>query len=231
MARMKEFFADAKAGKLPSVTYLDPPFAFGDDHPPHHPSYGQALIASVYNALATSPQWEQTLLVVTYDEHGGFYDHVAPPRAADERVADGFDQLGFRVPALVIGPYVKQGHVSSVVRDHTSALKHLEGMFGTEPLTARSTAATDLSELIDLDRLRRGEPAAPITIPTVMVDETNIPSACVNAAPGVVTVPGHPVLEAAAAHPELIARWDARDDAPALWAEIARLARSPVRTE
>ena len=226
LQKMKQFFADATAGTLPPVSYIDPPFAYGDDHPPHDPPYGQALIASVYNALAASPQWKHTLLIVTYDEHGGFFDHVPPPTAPDEHAADGFDQVGFRVPTLVIGPYVKQGFVSSVVRDHTSALKHLEGMFGTAPLTMRSTAANDLTELLDMDRLAAGNPAAPITIPAVTADITMIPDACQDGGSGV--APTHPVLQAAAAHPELIAKYDATAELPALWREIAAWARARV---
>src|SRR6266487_98997 len=110
-----QFYLDAKMGKLPPVVMADPGFSFNDDHPPHHPLLGQQFIASIYTALATSPQWENSLMVVTYDEHGGFFDHVAPPKAADERAANGFDQLGFRVPTMVMGPYVKKGYVSSVV--------------------------------------------------------------------------------------------------------------------
>jgi phospholipase C len=224
LQRMTQFFADAQAGALPPVSYVDPPFTYGDDHPPHDPPYGQAVIASVYNALAASPQWNHTLLIVTYDEHGGFFDHVPPPKMPDDRATDGFDQVGFRVPTLVIGPYVKQSYVSSVVRDHTSALKHLEGMFGTQPLTARSSAATDLSELLDMDRLASGQPAAPIEIPAVTADINMIPASCMDNN-GLRTVDPHPVLAAADANLERMARYDARADLPALWREIAKWAR------
>ncbi len=223
LQRMTQFFADAKAGTLPPVSYIDPPFAYGDDHPPHDPPYGQALIASIYNALAASPQWEHTLFVITYDEHGGFFDHVPPPTMPDDHAADGFDQIGFRVPAIVIGPYVKQGYVSSVVRDHTSALKHLEGMFGTQPLTMRSSAAVDLSDVIDMDRLAKGQPAAPITIPAVSADITMIPPQCQDG--GMTGVAPHPVLAAADAHPELVAAYDARAELPELWREISYWAK------
>jgi phospholipase C len=177
-----QFFKDAKEGKLATVTYIDPAFYVNDDHPPTHPMLAQALIASIYTALATSPQWKNVLFVVTYDEHGGFYDHVAPPNlpAGDDDTAarfpvdeDGqstaganeFTQLGFRVPALVIGPYVKQGHVSSVQYDHTSALKHLQNEFDLDPLTARVDAANDLSDCIDMERLAAGDWAEPVQMP------------------------------------------------------------------
>jgi phospholipase C len=150
------FYEEAKAGQLRPVTVVDPSFGLNDDHPPHHPLLGQQFIASIYQALATSPHWNNCLLVVTYDEHGGFFDHVPPPKAADDRAAEGFDQLGFRVPALLAGPYVKKGHVSSAVYDHASVLKHIETMFGLEPLTARDAAANDLSDAIDQARLAAG---------------------------------------------------------------------------
>jgi phospholipase C len=171
-----KFFEDAAAGRLPPVVYIDPAFGFNDDHPPVHPILGQELIASVYTALARSPQWKNCLLVITYDENGGYYDHVPPPlAAADDTLerfgVDGFQQLGFRVPTLVIGPYVKQGYTSSVIYDHTSGLKHLQDHFGLENLTARTGSANNLMDCIDLERLERGEPAAPITLPVIDSNE------------------------------------------------------------
>jgi hypothetical protein len=173
-----DFFDDAAAGRLPPIVYIDPQFAWNDDHPPHHPGVGQQLISAVHEVLATSPHWPTCNLVITYDEHGGFFDHVAPGLAPDGLALDGFDQLGFRVPGMVIGPYAKQGYVSSVARDHTSALKHIQRTFGTAPLTARSEAANDLEECLDLDRLARGEPADPITVPAVEVDESAVAEGC-----------------------------------------------------
>jgi len=172
------FYEDAKNGTLPPVTFLDPSFGLNDDHPPHHPLMGQQFISSIYQALATSPHWNNCLLVVTYDEHGGFFDHVPPPKVADDRAADGFDQLGFRVPTLIVGPWVKEGHVSSVVYDHTSILKHIETMFDLEPLTARDAAAADLSDAIDADRMAANEPKAPITLPAIELDASDIDDAC-----------------------------------------------------
>jgi len=164
-----QFFKDCAAGKLPSVVYIDPAFGANDDHPPVHPSLGQELVGAVYKALAASPQWENILFVLTYDENGGYFDHVPPPTTVDDTQAKygkaGFEQMGFRVPAIVAGPYVKQGFVSSVVRDHTSALKHLQNVFGLDPINARIDAANDLSECLDEDRLARNDPAPPITLP------------------------------------------------------------------
>jgi phospholipase C len=174
--RAGQFFRDAAAGTLPPVCYIDPSFGENDDHPPVHPIRAQSLIAAVYTALAKSPQWKNCMLVITYDEHGGFYDHVPPPQiTSDDTLAkfgiDGFQQLGFRVPAMVIGPYAKQAHVSSVQYDHTSALKHLQTSFGLEPLNERMNTANDLSDCIDLDRLARNEWAEPIELPEINVDD------------------------------------------------------------
>ncbi len=166
-----QFFKDAAAGTLPPVVYIDPSFYENDDHPPVHPILGQELIASVYTALANSPQWKNCMLVITYDEHGGFYDHVAPPRTTDDTLekygVDGFQQMGFRVPTMVVGPYVKQNYVSSVTYDHTSALKHLQTTLGLETINPRMDAANDLMDCIDLDRLAAGDPAPPVQIPLV----------------------------------------------------------------
>jgi phospholipase C len=173
-----DFFDDAEAGRLPPVVFVEPAFTFNDDHPPHHPMFGQQFLATVYRTLAASPQWNHCMLVVTYDEAGGFFDHVPPPLAADDRAAEGFDQLGFRVPTLVAGPYVKAGHVSSVVRDHTSVLAHIDAMHGLEPLSTRAATAATLDELIDQDRLERRDPAPPAELPAVEIDESTVDERC-----------------------------------------------------
>ncbi len=163
-----DYLNDAKAGRLPPIVFIDPSFTYNDYHPPHYPLVAEQLIAATYNALATGPQWDNSLLVITFDEHGGFYDHVPPGTAPDERAAEGFDQLGFRVPPLIIGPRVKKGFVCSVPRDHTSVLRHIENHYGLAPLTMRDAAANDLSACLD----PLMTPTAPITLPTVEVDES-----------------------------------------------------------
>lgn len=178
MRRFDDFFSDARDGTLPPVVYIDPSFFGNDDHPPLHPLLGQQLISSIYIALATSPQWKNCMFLVTYDENGGFFDHVPPPTSPDAHAADGFDQLGFRVPTIAAGPYVKSGYVSSVPSDHTSVLRHFEKMFSLAPLTMRSSAASDLSDLIDGERLAAGDWASPADIPSVEVDYSAIDSAC-----------------------------------------------------
>jgi phospholipase C len=185
--RFTDFLDAAAAGKLPPVVYIDPMFSYNDDHPPHYPLLGEQLLAATYQALATSPHWERSLLVITYDEHGGFFDHVAPPAdAADQRAADGFNQLGFRVPSLVIGPHVKQGFVSSTRLEHTSALRHIENAFNLAPLTMRDAAANDLSSCLDPTST---SPSAPIQLPAVEVDASML-AGCTGTA-----FKGHDILE------------------------------------
>ncbi len=223
-----QFFKDAAAGKLPPVVYIDPAFGTNDDHPPVHPALGQELIASIYTALATSPQWNNVLFVITYDENGGYFDHVPPPKTTDESESrfgkPGFDQMGFRVPAIVIGPYVKQGYVSSVVLDHTSALKHLQNAFGLASLNARVDAANDLTDCIDLDRLARGEPLPPVQLPSLDSDEwptTDV--ACMSG--GGFRTAVDPISEWADAHPEAFAGHDLRDSTDAYLGSIRRYLR------
>lgn len=166
--RLDRFFDDAAAGTLPPYVHLDPIFGMNDDHPPTHPLAGQILIASIYAALAQSPQWKECLLVVTYDEHGGFFDHVSPPRTVDAR--EQFQQLGFRVPSLVVGPYVKP-QVSSTVFDHTSIIATLLRQQELPHLNARDEAAADLWSLLDEQALLDNKPADPITLAPIEADE------------------------------------------------------------
>jgi phospholipase C len=173
-----EFIDDCASGKLPPVCYVDPAFGGNDDHPPHDPRFGQQFISLVYNALAQSPLWSRTLLIQIYDENGGFYDHVPPPKAADDRADQGFDQLGFRIPAIIVGPWVKQGFVSSAIHDHTSCLAQIEHRFDLEPLTKRDAAALDLTDCIDADNLASNTPLAPIAVPAVEIDESKLSQAC-----------------------------------------------------
>ncbi len=162
-----EFFDDAEAGNLPAVSYIDPAFSFepnvgNDDHPPADIREGQAFIASVYNALAQSPHWDRCLLIITYDEHGGFYDHVSPPSDATDELPE-FRQLGFRVPSLVVGPHVRKGCVSSTQLDHVSVISTLTNKFGLAPLNDRVTETNDLTMAIDPALV--DDPQPPISLP------------------------------------------------------------------
>jgi phospholipase C len=158
---------------------VEPGAGFNDDHPPHHVMLGQLFIGSIHAALAQSPLWDRFLFVVSYDEAGGFFDHVPPPTTADDRASDGFDQLGFRVPAIAMGPWVKRGHASDTVFDHTSWLRHVQNVHGLDPLTARDAAANDLSSLIDEEAMASGEPPADLAeLPVITLSEEQIQAEC-----------------------------------------------------
>jgi len=170
------FLDDVAAGKLPQVSWIDPRFKdlrvlgpdSNDDHPPSDVIAGQDLILTIYHALSSAPTWQKTLLIVVYDEHGGFYDHVAPPAAVDDDPQ--FRHLGVRVPALLISPFVSAGSSSSQLApdihfDHTSIIKTILTRFcktgGQIPaLSARVAAAQHLGPLLD-------DPAAPARGPGV----------------------------------------------------------------
>jgi phospholipase C len=171
---IEEFFRNAEHGTLPSLVWLDPVYGRNDDHPPCHPLAGQVFVSSIYEALAQSPQWQRTLFIVSYDEHGGFFDHVPPPTAADDREGEGFEQLGFRVPALVGGPWVKQGYVSSEIYDHSSVLAFIERLWDLDPLTDRDAGANDLMDVLDVQRLLDEEPASPATLPTIEASDDEL---------------------------------------------------------
>jgi phospholipase C len=147
--RIENFFRDARQGTLPSFAVIDPDFQMTDLHPPHTFALAEAFLGAVVRAVEQSPQWPRTLLIVTYDEHGGFFDHVAPPSTVDPR--PDFAQLGFRVPAILIGPSVFQGRVISTPFEHVSVLATLRARFGIRSLGPRMDAATDLSSCLDPD--------------------------------------------------------------------------------
>jgi phospholipase C len=162
-----QFLADAAAGTLPAVSFVDPSFAgegqgtSGDQHPHGDMRTGEALIAEIYHALRIGPQWSKTVFVVNYDEWGGFYDHVPPPRVIDDTKPGptflspaphpDYSQLGFRVPCVVASPFAPKKIVSGGAPfEHTSVLKMIEWRWGLQPLTARDANARNLAEALDL---------------------------------------------------------------------------------
>jgi phospholipase C len=164
------FFAQAASGTLPQFSYLDPSFlgedqgGSNDDHPHADILRGQAFLSLVANTLANSPLWPRTALVVTYDEWGGFFDHVRPPRLPDDAPTREFDhgQAGFRVPAFVFSPYARRGDIAHDVYDHTSILKFVEWRFGLQPLAPRDAAARNLAHALDFANPRFDPPSLPL---------------------------------------------------------------------
>ncbi|MEJ7811492.1 MAG: alkaline phosphatase family protein [Gemmatimonadaceae bacterium] len=176
---MSEFYKRARAGKLPSVSWIDPDFGIrfkgdqNDDHPPVNVRRGQRLVRRIYEALRAGKDdlWLKTLFIITYDEHGGFFDHVPPPPAQDDRAAESpwiFGRRGVRVPAFVISPWVERGASARETYDHTSILKTILERFcvrpdGTIPrMTRRVESARGLADLLSLATPRTDAAVAPV---------------------------------------------------------------------
>jgi phospholipase C len=153
MASFTQFLTDAGAGTLPHVSFVDPRFMnedkglSNDDHPHADIRAGEDFMNQVYDAVRTSPLWPNTVLVITYDEWGGFFDHVPPGHAPDVRRKTSL--RGFRVPTLVISPFARRGHVSHKTFDHTSILKMIEWRWNLKPLTPRDQHAHNLATVLD----------------------------------------------------------------------------------
>jgi phospholipase C len=155
--KIDRFFQDVahlKADEFPDFTLIEPKYAGqdqNDDHPPHNIMKGEKLIADVYDGLRSNEElWKSSLLVVLFDEHGGFYDHVSPPPAVppDEHHEEySFDRLGVRVPAVLVSPWVSK-RVEKTQFDHTSLLKYLVNKWGLGPLGARTAAANSIGVAI-----------------------------------------------------------------------------------
>lgn len=166
VSSMEDFLADAKAGKLPPVSFIDADFLrVGDpdgptEHPPGDIQVGQKFVSDVVHALFESPQWSKSVLFLTYDEHGGIYDHFPPPKACppddklpiDEHrnpLEGAFDRYGVRVPLLVVSPYAKKGFVSHSVYDHTSILRFIQAKFRVPALSSRDANALIPTDFFD----------------------------------------------------------------------------------
>ncbi len=198
LVKIDRFYSDASAGTLPAFSLVDPDFGTSSEENPQDVQFGDAFLSKVVNAVMSSPQWPTTLLVWTYDEGGGYYDHVPPPNAVapdhvPPRIAPGdpqgpvFRRYGFRVPAGVVSPRARPDYVSSVVHDHTSVLKLLETKWNLPALTRRDAAADDLLDSIDLE----GPPAF-LKPPTLAAppDPSGF-SGCLSTGPGTIPPPGY----------------------------------------
>jgi phospholipase C len=158
-----DFLTDCAAGTLPAVSFVEPSFTIlgnldEDDHPFSDVRNGDAFLARTFKAVSSSPNWPNTVLVINYDEWGGFYDHVPPPRAlapndVDPDLVDGKAVLGCRVPCVVASPWTRGNpwipRVSHTVFDHTSVLKLIESVFNVPPVAARETSS-DVGNLLEL---------------------------------------------------------------------------------
>jgi phospholipase C len=178
------FLQDCAAGTLPEVAFVEPRFIgeeqglSTDDHPHADVRNGQAFMNEVYSAIVRSPAWHRTLFVITYDEWGGFFDHVPPPTRpipdADVAAGNLDGRLGFRVPTIVISPFAQKKAVSNVELEHTSILKFIEWRWGLDPLTIRDATATNLADILEFGR---AQPRAP----RYRVRDGGVPTVCLPA--------------------------------------------------
>lgn len=155
-----QFLTDAANGTLPNVAFIDPRFedegsgTSGDDHPHADIRNGEVFLNQIYDALRNSPNWSKTVLIINYDEWGGFFDHVPPPLApippASATAGDTDGRIGFRVPCVVISPYARRNFIAHGQYDHTSILKMIEWRFGLTPLTVRDSTAGNLADVLNL---------------------------------------------------------------------------------
>jgi phospholipase C len=196
MRPIAQFYADCAAGTLPNYSLVDPDFGIADvaggfvpgealpptvraqgqdEENPQNIRYGEQFVAQVVNAVMQSPAWDKTLLVWMYDEHGGYYDHVPPPRAikpdnikpqlGPDDYPGGYDIYGCRVPAVVVSPWARKHHVSNEVHDHTSVLAFLEKKWNLPALTYRDANAAWMSSFLDFRSAAFKEPPTLIPAP------------------------------------------------------------------
>jgi phospholipase C len=176
--KMDRFFTDASGpeASFPMYSFIEPTY-FGvdqnDQHPPSDVLRGEVLLAQVYNAIRGNEElWENTLLVILYDEHGGFYDHVFPPACVppDHHVSEfSFAQYGIRVPAVLVSPWLKKQVISDVF-DHTSLLKYVTDLWGLGPLGARTAAAKSFASSWKVSAALRKD------VPTKIAEPTTLPN-------------------------------------------------------
>jgi phospholipase C len=139
-----QFYEDAQTGHLPQVCWVIPSEPVSE-HPPSSVRKGMAYVTGLVNAVMSGPDWSSTAIFVSYDEWGGFYDHVVPPRLDGETV-------GMRVPGLVISPFAKHGYIDHHVYTPMSWLKIVEERFALPSLTARDAASADMTDAFDFNQ-------------------------------------------------------------------------------
>ena len=163
----------AAAGRLPSVSYVEQNPEYQSEENPQDIAYGETFLRRVAAAVMHGPRWSKTALFITYDEHGGWYDHVPPPRAvAPDKIPPNltlspkgtfpasFNRYGFRVPLTIVSPWGRPGYVSHKVSDLTSILAFIEHKWNLPPMTRRDAAAWDLRDMFDTTSRRLPKPLA-----------------------------------------------------------------------
>jgi phospholipase C len=180
------FASDVAAGNLAPVTIVEASDVMGvlspDEGPPGDVDIGQQFVSETIAAVMNSPFWNSSAIFISYDENGGMYDHVVPPSACapdalppSNNGTVGFDQLGFRVPMIVVSPYAKRGYVSHTVTDATSILRFVEARFDLPSMTARDANAEPTFDMFDFQHPDFSVPP----LPTVTVDPAAL-TVCMN---------------------------------------------------
>jgi phospholipase C len=174
--KYEHFAADLQTSFPYNYVFIEPSYALLNDykgstseHPLDDVRLGEGLIKATYEAIRNSPVWNNSLLIITWDEHGGFFDHAIPPPAVapgDTAPSQGhnqfgftFDQYGPRVPAVIISPWIPRNTIDHRLYDHSSIPATLEKLFGMDPMTARDAAANTVLPLLSLDAARTDTPA------------------------------------------------------------------------
>ena len=195
---ISEFFKDAKEGKLPFYSLVEPNYETQSEEDPQNVAVGEQFAASVIDAVMKGPGWKHTMLIWNYDEHGGYYDHVPPPAAlapddippavpAGESMYDGFARYGFRVPCAVISPYSRPNYVSHRVMDHTSICALVEAKWNLPAMTYRDANAWPMLDMLDL---RRPAFLHPPQLAQPLLDTDPSALACNVSGPGTIPPPG-----------------------------------------
>jgi phospholipase C len=190
-----DFFSAAKAGTLPGFCIVEPSYSKNSEENPQNIAYGEQFAAQVIDAVMQGPAWESTLLVWTFDEHGGYYDHVVPPAAiAPDDIPPhgtpaytGFKQYGFRVPCAIISPWARPDYVSHNVFDHTSICALVEAKWNLPAMTYRDANASNMLDMLDLS-----SPAfkTPPKLARPLIETDSSATACDASGAGTIPPPG-----------------------------------------
>jgi phospholipase C len=162
------FYEDAAGGRLANVVFVDPDYTDaaednGSSNDYHHRGsvlVAEEFVASVHDAIAASPQWDRIVFILNFDEHGGFFDHVPPPPCEDDTVQAGsgpfpdLKRLGFRVPAIAMGPFAPRRIEKAGPYEHCSILRMIEWRWGLAPLRLRDATARNLAHALDFGARR-----------------------------------------------------------------------------
>jgi phospholipase C len=180
---IEQFWTDAPAGKLPNVVFIEPNYTdaaedngtSNDYHPKGSVLVAEQFVARVHNTLKDSPQWGRMVFVLNFDEHGGFFDHVAPPACQDDTVQTGpgphpdLKRLGFRVPAIAMGPFAPRKIEKAGPYEHCSVLRMIEWRWGLEPMRLRDRTAKNLADALDFSSRREA-----ITLPAFSAPDPQV---------------------------------------------------------